>query len=70
MNEATKAELKQEIGDLLGLPFYSSMSQELNRLNENVEGSLDSIIEAVQQKLCDNCEYSCNESSCDRRHNS
>lgn len=69
MNEATKTELKQEIGNLLGLPFYSSMSQELNRLNESVESSLDSIIDAVQQKLCNDCEYSCNESNCDTRHN-
>lgn len=69
MNEETRAKLKNGIHDILGLPFYDSNSQELTRLNKSVEESIDGIIDAFIEEACGNCEYSCNESHCDKRHN-
>ena len=46
MDEETRAKLRREIQDVLGLPFYDS-SRELNSLNEHVENSIDEIIDVV-----------------------
>ena len=67
MNEE-RDELRQIVQDIMGYPFYVN-SIEVSVLGDNINSICDSIIDAVRDKLCDECEYSCNESNCDRRHN-
>jgi len=69
MNKETRAKLRKSIEDIFGLPFHYSNSVELTQLNEHVEGSMDDIMDAFIEEACGNCEYSCNEVGCDKRHN-
>ena len=69
MNDEQQTKMEQRIKDILGLPFYDSQSRELTRLNEHVEKSLSGIMDEFIEVVCGNCEFSCNESNCDKRHN-
>lgn len=69
MNDETKGGMEQRIKDILGFPFYDSQSQELTKLNKHVEESMSSIMDEFINEVCGNCEYSCNESPCEKRHN-
>ncbi len=70
MNDEQKAKMEKSIEDIIGLPFYDSNSQELTKVNEHIKASMGDIMDAFIQEVCGNCEYSCNESHCDKRHNS
>ena len=69
MNDETKANMEQRIKDILGFPFHDNQSRELTRLNRHVEEQLSNIMDEFIEVVCSNCEYSCNESNCDKRHN-
>ena len=69
MNNETQAKMEQRIKDILGFPFHDNQSQELTRLNKHVEEQLSNIMDEFIEVVCGNCEYSCNESNCEKRHN-
>ena len=69
MNDEQKAKMEKSIEDIIGLPLYDSNSQELTKVNEHIKASMGDIIDAFIQEVCGNCEFSCNESHCDKRHN-
>jgi len=69
MSDEQKAKLGKSIEDILGLPFHDSKSVELTQLNEHVKSSIGGIVDAFIEEMCGNCEYSCNESGCEKRHN-
>lgn len=69
MNDETKVNMEQRIKDILGFPFHDNQSRELTRLNRHVEEQLSNIMDEFIEIVCGNCEYSCNESHCDKRHN-
>ena len=68
MTDEQDAKLRKIILDSMGFPFYEN-SVELTRLNENVKESMSSIIDSLRDEMCGNCEYSCNENNCAKRHN-
>lgn len=54
-----KEELRKSIKDILG---------QFVQLGHG-DKAIDDIENAFIQEMCGNCEYSCNETHCDKRHN-
>ena len=69
MSKEQDAKLTQLIKDGFGYPFYDSQSQELNRLNRSFRVAIRGVIDDIRNEMCGDCEYSCNESNCEKRHN-
>lgn len=69
MNDEQQTKMEQRIKDILGFPFHDSQSRELTSLNKHVEEQLSNIMDEFIEVVCGNCEYSCNESNCEKRHN-
>jgi len=69
MNDEQRAKMEKSIEDIIGLPLYDSNSQELTKVNEHIKASMGAIMDAFIEEVCGNCECSCNESGCERRHN-
>lgn len=73
MNDEAKAKIRKVIEDGFGYPFYDSNSRELNSLNRGFKEAIDGVIKDIHDEFieseCGNCEFSCNESNCEKRHN-
>ena len=68
-DEQKKAKVRKVIEDGFGYPFHDNQSQELTSLNKYFDDAMDGVIDNIRDEMCGNCEYSCNESHCDKRHN-
>lgn len=72
MEEKTKAKMMTVILDGMGYPFHEN-SVELTSLNKSVKEAMGSIVESLHDEFieytCNDCEFSCNENNCEKRHN-
>ncbi len=69
MSDEPTAKLREIMKDGFGFPFHDSQSRELTRLNRSFEDAMGGVIDDLRDEMCGNCEYSCNESNCEKRHN-
>ncbi len=69
MNDEQKAKFRKIVEDGFGYPFHDNQSQELTRLNRHVKKQMNGVMDEFIEVMCGNCEYSCNESNCEKRHN-
>ena len=73
MNDEAKAKMRKVIEDGFGYPFYDKQSRELTSLNRTFSVAINHVIKDIHDEFieseCGNCEFSCNESHCDKRHN-
>ena len=69
MNDETKVNMEQKIKSILEqfvTPLkVTTTSTPLIPIDKVIGDIMDEFIEV----MCGNCEYSCNESNCDKRHN-
>ena len=69
MNDEQKAKLRKVVEDGFGYPFHDNQSRELTGLNKSFSEAVDGVIDNLRDEMCGNCEFSCNEAHCDKRHN-
>lgn len=73
MNDEAIAKMRKVIEDGFGYPFHDNQSQELTSLNKYFDEAMDGVIKNLNDEFieseCGNCEFSCNERNCDKRHN-
>lgn len=73
MNDEQKAKMRKVIEDGFGFPFYDNDNQELTSLNRFFSEAMDGVLKGLHDEFieseCGDCEFSCNERNCEKRHN-